>query len=232
VNGEDAASAGLIDCRASASGVLSMNRWLTALLACAALAAAGAAYGQGDVAAGKQKAGACAACHGADGNSSNPQWPKLAGLGEQYIVRQLKAFKSGERQSPMMTPQAQPLNEQDMQDLAAYFSSLTMQPGAADPKLAKVGEQIYRGGIPAKGVPACAACHSPTGAGNPAAGYPRIGGQHAVYLANELSAYRAGQRTTDPAGVMRDIASGLSDDEIRAVASYASGLYRRKESAE
>lgn len=205
-----------------------MNKWLTALVAGVALVAAGNAFAQGDVAAGKQKAAACAACHGADGNSANPEWPSLAGLGEPYIVRQLKAFKEGTRQNPLMTPQAQPLSEQDMQDLAVYYSSLTMQPGGADPELAKVGEQIYRGGIPAKGVPACTACHGPTGAGNPAAGYPRLGGQQPVYMVNALNAYRSGQRTTDPANMMRDIASKLSDDEIRAVASYASGLYRRQ----
>jgi cytochrome c553 len=190
---------------------LQMNKWLTALVAGVALAAAGNAFAQGDVAAGKQKASACAACHGADGNSSNPEWPSLAGLGADYIVRQLQAFKS----------------KQDMQDLGAYFASLTMQPGGADPTLAKVGEQIFRGGIPAKDVPACAACHGPAGAGNPAAGFPRLGGQQAVYMVNALTAYRSGNRKTDPAGMMREIASKLSDDEIRAVASYASGLYRR-----
>jgi cytochrome c553 len=201
-----------------------MNRWLTALLACAALATTGSALAQGDIAAGKQKAAQCAACHGADGNSTNPEWPKLAGLGQQYIVKELKAFKSGERKNPLMTPQAQGLSEQDMQDLGAFYASLTMQPGGADEQLVRAGEQIYRGGIPAKGVPACAACHGPTGAGNAPAGYPRIGGQHAVYMSQELAAYRSGERQGP---MMNDIASQLTDDEIRAVASYASGLYRR-----
>lgn len=204
-----------------------MNKWLIALVAGTALAAAGTVSAQGDAAAGKQKAAVCAACHGADGNSSNPEWPSLAGLGAPYIVQQLQAFKEGVRQDPLMTPQAKTLSEQDMQDLAAYFAAQTMQPGGADPELAQVGEQIFRGGIPAKGVPACAACHGPTGAGNPAAGYPRLGGQQPVYMVKALNAYRSGQRTTDPASMMRDIAAKLSDDEIRAVASYASGLYRR-----
>lgn len=204
-----------------------MNKWLIALVAGTALAAAGTVSAQGDAAAGKQKAAVCAACHGADGNSSNPEWPSLAGLGASYIVQQLQAFKEGVRQDPLMTPQAQTLSEQDMQDLATYFAAQTMQPGGADPELAQVGEQIFRGGIPAKGVPACAACHGPTGAGNPAAGYPRLGGQQPVYMVKALNAYRSGQRTTDPASMMRDIAAKLSDDEIRAVASYASGLYRR-----
>ncbi len=204
-----------------------MNKWLIALVAGTALAAAGTASAQGDAAAGKQKAAVCAACHGADGNSGNPEWPSLAGLGAPYIVQQLQAFKEGVRKDPLMTPQAQALSEQDMLDLAAFYAAQTMQPGGADPELAEAGEQIYRGGIPAKGVPACAACHGPAGSGNPAAGYPRLGGQQPVYMVKALNAYRSGQRTTDPASMMRDIAAKLSDDEIRAVASYASGLYRR-----
>lgn len=204
-----------------------MNRWLTALVASVALAAAGTAFAQGDAAAGKSKAGACAACHGADGNSSNPEWPSLAGLGEKYIVEQLQAFKTGARQNPLMTPQAQPLSEQDMRDLGAYFSELPMKPGGADEKLARAGEKIYRGGIAGKGVPACAACHGAAGEGNPAAGYPRLGGQQPVYMVNALDAYRSGQRKTEGAAIMQDIASKLSDEEMRAVASYASGLYRR-----
>lgn len=203
-----------------------MKRWLIMLVACAALAAAGSAFAQGDINAGKQKSAPCAACHGADGNSTNPEWPSLAGLGERYLVRQLQLFKNDERQNALMTPQAKPLSEQDMEDLAAYFSSLSMQPGGADPQLAEVGEQIWRGGIMERGVPACAACHGPAGEGNPPAAYPRLGGQQAVYLANSLNAYKSGERDTDPDGIMRDIASQLSAEEIRAVASYASGLYR------
>lgn len=203
-----------------------MKRWLIMLVACAALAAAGSAFARGDINAGKQKSAPCAACHGADGNSTNPEWPSLAGLGERYLVRQLQLFKNDERQNALMTPQAKPLSEQDMEDLAAYFSSLSMQPGGADPQLAEVGEQIWRGGIMERGVPACAACHGPAGEGNPPAAYPRLGGQQAVYLANSLNAYKSGERDTDPDGIMRDIASQLSAEEIRAVASYASGLYR------
>lgn len=204
-----------------------MKRWLTMLVACAALAAAGTASAQGDINAGKQKAAACAACHGADGNSSNPEWPSLAGLGERYIVRQLQLFKNDQRQNALMTPMAKPLSEQDMADIAAYYSSLSIRPGGADPKLVEVGEHIWRGGLPERQVPACAACHGAAGEGNPPAAYPRLGGQQAVYLANSLTAYKSGQRTTDPASIMRDIASKLSDEEIRAVSSYASGLYRR-----
>jgi len=206
-----------------------MKNWLIALAAVAAIGSTGAAFAQqADAAAGKQKAAVCGACHGPDGNSANPEWPSLAGLGERYIAAQLTAFKKGERNDPLMSPQAQPLSEQDIRDLAAYFATQTMKPGEADESLVKAGEQIYLGGIPAKGVPACAACHGPAGAGNAPSAYPRIGGQQAVYLAKQLQAYRAGTRTTDPNRMMRDIAGKLSDEEIKAVASYANGLYRRQ----
>lgn len=204
-----------------------MRKWFTALAACAALAMTNMALAQGDAAAGKQKSAVCAACHGADGNSINPQWPSLAELGGPYIIQQLEHFKSGERKDPLMTPQAMALSDQDMKDLAAYYESQTIQPGGADPALVELGEQIWRGGIMARNVPACAACHGPTGEGNPAAAYPRLGGQQAVYLEKALTDFHSGARTSDPAGMMREIAAKLSADEIRAVSSYASGLYRR-----
>ncbi|NLO81056.1 MAG: cytochrome c4 [Xanthomonadaceae bacterium] len=203
-----------------------MNKRLIMLVACAALAVAGSAFAQGDVNAGKQKAAVCAACHGPDGNSINPIWPSLAGLGERYIVRQLQLFKNGDRQDPLMSPQAQALSEQDMLDLAAYFAGLSMRPSGADPELVELGERIWRGGIPERQVPACAACHGPAGEGNPAAAYPRLGGQQAVYLANSLTAYKTGQRISgEQTGIMNDIARQLTEDEIRAVSSFASGLY-------
>lgn len=203
-----------------------MKNWLIGLAAGTALALAGAAAAQGDASAGKQKSAVCTACHGADGNSAAPVWPNIAGLGEVYIVRQLKAYKSGERQDPQMAPMAQPLSEQDMLDLAAYYSSQVMRPTGADESLVELGGSIYGSGIPDKNVPACTACHGPAGAGIPSAGYPRIGGQHATYLVGALEKYRSGERDTDPASMMRDIASRMSDEEIRAVSSYAAGLYR------
>jgi cytochrome c553 len=206
-----------------------MKNWLLALFAAAALGTAGSVSAQeGDIERGQAKANACAACHGADGNSQNPQWPKLAGLDQRYIFTQLQAYQSGERKDPMMTPQAQPLSEQDMRDLSAFYANQAMAPGAADEALAEQGERIYRGGIADKGVAACMACHGPAGNGIPSAGYPRIGGQHAEYVATQLQRYRAGERTTDPNRMMRDLAQRMSDEEIRAVASYVSGLYRRQ----
>jgi len=193
------------------------------------LAALGAmpAHADGDAAAGKNKSQVCAACHNADGNSVNPVWPKLADQNPHYIDLQLHYFKSGKRQNAIMNGQAAGLSDQDMADLAAYFSSQTLKPGTTDPKLAKQGEKLYRGGDASKGVPACIACHGPSGLGNNAAGYPRIGGQHAQYIIAQLNNYASGQRKTDPNQMMRNVASRLSDDQMQAVASYLEGLVVR-----
>lgn len=184
-----------------------------------------AALAQGDVAAGQTKAVQCAACHGADGNSANPEWPKLAGQHSDYIYAQLMAFKSGERQNALMAGQVAGLNEADMKNLGAYYATLTMTVEEANPALVEKGEQIYRAGISEKGVPACTACHGPAGAGIAGAGFPRVGGQHATYLANQLKAYRAGERGGAQAETMNAIAAKLDDAEIEALASYMSGLY-------
>lgn len=132
----------------------------------------------GDVAAGKQKSAACAACHGVDGNSSNPEWPKLAGQNPQYLYKQLVDYKENRRENALMAGQVAPLSDQDMQDLAAYFSSQTGTPGSVDPAQVGLGETVYRGGNLKTGVAACSACHGPTGVGNPAAKFPKISGQH------------------------------------------------------
>lgn len=179
----------------------------------------------GDPAAGKTKAQPCAACHGVDGNSFNPVWPKLAEQHSTYTVDQLKAFQSGARQNPLMTAQAAGLSEQDMRDLAAYYATRTLKPGEADPALVDQGSNIYRRGIVEQGVPACAACHGPAGQGNAAAKYPLVGGQHAEYLVAQLKAYASGERKTDPNGMMRDIAGKLTEEQMRAVASFMQGLY-------
>lgn len=183
----------------------------------------------GDAKAGEAKAAVCAACHGPAGNSVNPEWPKLAGQHAGYTVAQLKAFKQpmqeSPRYNPIMSGQAQALNEQDMLDLAAYFAAQQKQPGAADPALIEKGERIYRGGIPEDGVPGCIACHGPAGNGNAAALFPSIGGQHATYIVNQLKLYAAGERRTDANQMMRNIASSMSEDDMRAVASYIQGLH-------
>jgi cytochrome c553 len=191
----------------------------------------------GDAKAGQAKAGTCAACHGADGNSSDKQYPKLAGQHERVIWKQLKAFKSGDRENPIMQPMAAALSEQDMRDLGAYFASQKGTAGVADEapiangpyagkKYWEVGERLWRAGNAKAGVPACLACHGPTGRGNPGPAYPSIGGQHAGYTAARLNYFRAGSdKAKTTSGTMVDISKRLSDEEIQALATYAEGLH-------
>ncbi len=194
----------------------------------------------GDPKAGQTKAGACAACHGLDGNSADPANPKLAGQHEQYIWRQLKLFKSGERENPIMLGMAATLTEQDMRDIGAYFGSQKVIAGVADEaviaegpnagkKFYQIGENIYRGGKPSAGVPACAACHGPAGAGMPGPSYPAVGGQHAAYVAARLTAFRDGMvwgKDKNANVIMSQAAKGLSDEEIQGLASYLQGLHK------
>lgn len=175
--------------------------------------------------AGKQKAQTCAACHGADGNSANPVWPNLAGQSTEYLVKELSDFKSGARKNPTMTPMANPLSKEDMADVAAYFHSQKIKTGEANPDLVDAGKKMYRSGNPETGVPACMACHGPDGAGNPAAVYPALRGQHAEYTAKTLKEFRSGRRSNDPNKIMRIVAGKMSDKEIEAVADYIQGLY-------
>ncbi len=171
----------------------------------------------------------CAACHGADGNSAIPVNPTLAGQHPEYLLKQLMNFKSqggkpAERVNAVMGGMAAPLSAEDMGNLAAYFAGQKPKPRAArDPELAKLGQSIYRGGIVAKGVAACAACHSPNGAGIPSQ-FPRLAGQHTEYVAAQLKTFRSGERANDPNSMMRMIAAKLSDKEIAAVAEYIAGL--------
>ncbi|MEM9207868.1 MAG: c-type cytochrome [Pseudomonadota bacterium] len=206
-----------------------MNRKIAAvLIACVFTAPVGAeSLFEGSAEAGQAKAPICGACHGADGNSVNPEWPNLAGQHAGYIYKQLMAFKNGDRNNALMLGQVALLNDDDMRNLAVYFEGL--EPAArsvADESLVRRGEAIYRGGIKDKGVAACIACHGPTGKGNPAANYPVVGGQYAVYAAKQLRDYASGARKSDgPTRVMREIASRLSEEEILAVTSYVQGLH-------
>lgn len=208
-----------------------MNKKLVPIIAMASLAliafpVQAESLVAGSAATGKAKALTCTACHGAEGNSSSPLWPNIAGQGAPYIQAQLMAFKDGSRQDPLMSSQAMLLSEQDMADLAVYFESL---PGAAqsvaDTSLLARGEALYRGGDKESGAAACLACHGPAGRGNPAARYPALNGQHAAYTAKQLQAYAAGTRQTDgKTKIMRDIAARLDKEDIEAVASYIQGL--------
>lgn len=206
------------------SGLLALSAVLLLTLPISGQAAETAATGSAE--AGQAKAASCAACHGMDGNSVNPEWPSLAGQHASYLAKALQSFKSGERKNVLMSAMAMPLTDQDMLDLAAYFSTQKLAPAVADPELVAAGELLYRGGNKETGVPACLACHGPAGQGNQPAAWPVIAGQHASYLAGQLVAYRQKERTTDgDTQMMRNVASALSDDDIKAVTSYIQGLY-------
>jgi len=182
------------------------------------------AYAAGDAASGQGKVAVCSGCHGADGNSMIPSFPKLAGQGEVYLVNQLKDIRDGARNVPQMMGILTGRTDQDLADMAAFYSTQKVTVGATNPELLDLGRQIYRAGIAEKGVAACTACHSPTGAGNAQAGFPAVGGQHADYLISQLKAYRTETRTNGQAKLMQQVAALLSDKEIEAVASYMQGL--------
>ena len=176
-----------------------------------------------DLAAGEAKfTAACAACHAADGNSGTPANPKLAQQHPEYLVKQLMEFKSGVRKNAIMQGMAAGLSDEDMKNIAFWLASKKAKPGfAKDKDLVALGERIYRGGIQDRQIAACAGCHNPTGAGNPAQ-YPRLSGQHADYTVSQLTAYRDGGRSNSLQ--MTQVAAKLNDREIRALADYVAGL--------
>jgi cytochrome c553 len=201
-----------------------MKKLVVIAATCALLGSATVALAAGDPTAGKAKSAACAACHNADGNSTVTQYPKLAGQSADYLLKQLQEYKSGARVNAIMAGMVAPLSPQDMEDLAAYFASQQVARGAADPALAPAGEAIFRGGNLISGVSACMACHGAAGAGNPAAKFPALAGQHAEYTETQLKAFRAMERANDPGQMMRSVAARMTDPEIKAVASYVQGL--------
>ena len=182
------------------------------------------AVSAGNVELGAAKAVVCQACHGANGNSANPEWPSLAGLGADYIAEQLKNFKEGRRANPVMMPNAMSLSPDDMANLGAYFDSLPNTGLEADPSYWQAGEKLYRGGDQARGIPACMACHGPTGRGNEPAKFPALHGQQSVYVVKQLNDYASGARSTGPNAIMQTIAKRLSPSDMRSVASYVQGL--------
>jgi cytochrome c553 len=164
----------------------------------------------------------CAACHTADGSRGSPANPILAGQHPEYLAKQLHEFKSGKRNNAIMKGFASTLSDEDMRNVAAFYASKSAKSGfAKDKDLVRLGESIYRAGIAAKAVPACAGCHSPNGAGIPAQ-YPRIAGQHADYIESQMVAFRNHVRTNS--AQMTAISATLSDSEIRAVSDYIAGL--------
>ena len=164
----------------------------------------------------------CAACTTADGSRGSPANPRLQGQHPEYLVKQLTEFKSGKRKNPVMSGMAASLSDEDVRNVAAFYASKTAKPGFAKNKdTVALGEKIYRGGIAERNVPACAACHGPTGAGIPAQ-YPRIGGQHGDYVEAQMTAFRGGARANGP--MMVAIAGKMNDKEIKAVSDYVAGL--------
>ena len=185
----------------------------------------GAAHAAGDAEAGKAKAAACVACHGPDGNSPAPNFPKLAGQHARYLAKQLKEFKASERIDPTMNAMTAPLSEQDMADISAFYATQKTAVGEAAADQVELGQTIYLAGNMASGVAACVACHGPAGGGNPMANFPSLSGQHADYTKLQLQNFRTGTRANDANSMMRAVAKKMTDAEIEAVAQYIQGLH-------
>lgn len=193
----------------------------------------GVAQAQGDAAAGEAKSAACMACHGMNGNSSNPEWPSLAGQNAAYISEQLKMFRDGKRVNVLMSPMAAALTDEDIADIGAYYAAQTPAGLEADPSYYAAGEALYRGGDRKRNIPSCKACHGPVGKGNPGSGYPSVRAQHSVYTIAQLQAYASEQRYVDAEGnkqrsrnghMMVTIAKRLTEEDKRNLASYIQGM--------
>ena len=202
------------------------------LLVCLCLGLSASAMAMGDAEAGKNKSAACGACHGVDGNSSLDMNPKLAGQHQAYIVKQLKEFKLASqtggaegRNNAVMNGMSAGLSEQDMQDIAAYYSSQKASPGATPEEFVEAGNKLYVGGDLKRGITACIACHGPRGDGSSLSGFPDISGQHAAYNKAQLEAFRSGDRANSLNGMMADIAKRLTDEDIEILAAYLAGLH-------
>ena len=202
------------------------------------IAAAGSSWAEADAKAGESKVAMCAACHGPNGNSMIPNFPKLAGQHPKYIAKQLIDMKTkpeqGGRVVAEMAAIVPGLSDQDINDIAAYYGEQAIQAGQAKADLVAKGESVYRAGSKAKGLAACTGCHGPDGKGNKGAGFPALAGQHAAYIEKQLKAFRLGSEEPNALGarindgdtrMMREVASRLSDLEIKAVASFISGLH-------
>lgn len=193
----------------------------------------GALPAAGNAETGAQKAIVCTACHGQNGNSANPEWPSLAGQNAAYLREQLKLFRAGQRNNPVMYPLAMPLTDEDIADISAYFAIQTPAGLEAEAAYWKAGERLYRAGDRARQIPACKACHGPVGRGNSGAGYPALIAQHSVYTIKQLTDYAAGQRYVDLEGkptssrngqVMKTISKRLTADDLRDLAAYIQGM--------
>ena len=179
----------------------------------------------GNAAAGKNKSAPCAACHGADGNSAAPNFPKLAGQDAQYLSKQLADFKAGARKDPLMMGMVAGLSKKDMDDLGAYYANQKAKPGVAsgDATSLKKAERLYRGGDAKSGISACMSCHGPSGHGIPPR-FPAVSGQHATYTQKQLMDFKTGARSND-SEIMTRIAFRMSEAEIKTVSEYMAGLH-------
>jgi cytochrome c553 len=187
---------------------------------------------EGNAEAGKAKSIACGACHGADGNSANAMNPKLAGQHVGYLVKQLMEFKlasqtsgSEGRNNAVMNGMAAGLSEQDMLDIAAYYSGQESTPGKTPEDAVELGNKLYIGGDLERGITACIACHGPKGDGTSLSGFPDISGQHAQYIESQLKAFRSGERANSLNGMMADIAKRMTDEDIKLISDYVAGLH-------
>lgn len=213
-----------------------LRRWTGWLALLALIPFSFSAY-SGDAPQGNASAGesvfssTCAMCHGPGGNSTDPQYPKLAGQHANYIAYQLKSFQSGERSNAIMSGMAATLSPRDIADVAAYLSSQSMSPGPADTYKPELGKTIYEHGLPKAGMPACMSCHGPDGNGDVAKMYPRIGGQHAQYVVQVLTGWHNGEPWGDSphAKLVVEVAKKLTIEQINAVASYVQGLNAKKQ---
>ena len=222
-----------------------IKRLLTVSISLALATSASFVFAQGKAGVGKEKAASCAGCHGEDGNSSVPGFPKLAGQHEGYLLKQLKAFKAGERNAPMMAPLAMGLDENSMEDIAAYYASqrISKNPAPVLPaddedapekteeqkkaeldNLIEQGGDLYRNGNLKREVSACIACHGPYGEGNKPAAYPSLHSQHAEYLIKTLTDFKNGQRSNNRENMMHMIATKMTDEDIKAVSYYISTM--------
>jgi cytochrome c553 len=212
-----------------------MKKFVITALSAVAMISSSSLMAAGNAEAGKTKAATCLACHGADGNSIAPNFPNLAAQGEAYMVKQLMDFKAGKRKDPTMNAMVMALDEQAMQDIAAFYATQPLKPGQADPKQVAAGKQIYKGGILETNIPACMGCHGPTGSGNPGSVYPQLSSQKSAYIEKQLKDFRnAAQnpnqetapvgRHNDASAAMRNAVKLLNDYEIKAVAQYIQGL--------
>jgi len=182
------------------------------------------AWAAGDPAAGKEKSQVCQGCHGQDGNSYGPEWPNLAGQHPSYLIKQILNFQDGVRTNETMNGMVIGLSKQDIEDIAAYFSSQSLQAltPETEVEIIKTGRKIYKGGNLYSGVPACAGCHGPNAAGNSPAAFPHLAGQKTTYVVKTLKDFKSGARANDVNEIMRNIATRLTDNEINAVAAYLS----------